>query len=384
MADWWSTGLDGDVAACGELAARLHQMAVDVDRVAAAVSREAVTPIWIGTASESAAVRVAAAVASGHRLAQRMQALGDGLRDLAGALARAAAGLEHARALALADGLAVTADGFSAPSHHSASRAVRAARDDEFRAHQALGGVLRRVTEGPVAARLLTAVVDGVLNIPDPDDDLLGQTSWLVGLPGTADVLSDTTKARLSAARVSGVARALGSQNPQVAGAAAAVTRAGPMVTRVAKAAGPAGKVLTVVTAGQGQWQADADDRRLSTTDRVGRTVVRGTLEGGTALAGAIAVGEPMAALGTMICPGVGTVVLGGIGAGVGAFVASEAGRAAIDSVVEGVDDVIDLAGDAASAAGDAASHAVDAAEDAADAVGDAAGKVADKVCFWK
>ncbi|GGO91740.1 hypothetical protein GCM10011584_26540 [Nocardioides phosphati] len=379
MADWWPTRLDGDPTACGALAARLHQMAAEVDRVTTAVSRRVVTPVWIGTASESAAVRVAAEVASGRRVAQRMRMLGDGVRHLAGALSRAAADLDHARTRALSDGLAVTADGFTAPAHHPAARAVRDVRDDEFRAHQALAGVLRTVTAGPLAERLVSTVVDGVLHLPGPDDDLLGQGSWLVGLPGAADLLSDTTKARLRAARVSGVARALGSDSPHVAGAAAAVTRVGPMVSRVAKAAGPVGNVLTVVTEGQGQWQADADDPRLSTADRIGRTATRATLGGAVAIEGAL-VG---ASLGSAI-PVVGTAAGAVVGAAVGSFAASELGRSSVDAAVEGVDDAIDLAGDMASTVGEATSRAAGAASDAADAVGDAAGKVADKVCFWK
>jgi hypothetical protein len=382
MTHWWSTDLDWDPAACDALAARLRQAATDVDHVATAVSREVLTPAWIGTASESAAMRVSGDAASARRLAKRMLALAAGVGELAGALARAAGDLRHARAVAVAEGLAVTAHGFTAPSHHPAAQAVRTVRDDEVRAHHALAGVLLTVTEGPVAERLLTAVVDGVLNIPDPKADLLGQTSWLVGLPGAADVLSDTTKARLTAVGASTVARALGSESPHVAGAAAAVTRAGPMATRVAKAAGPAGKVLAVITEGQSQWQADADDPRLSTADRVGRTATRATLGGAVVIEGALVGAELGGAVGSAI-PVVGTAAGAAVGAAAGAFAASEFGRSSVDAAVEGADEVIDLAGDAASAVGDAASHAADAAGAAADAVGDAADEVADKVCFW-
>lgn len=382
MADWWPTHLDGDPTACTALATRLHEIASDVEHVTTAVSRQLATPSWAGDASESAALRVAAETASTHHLARRMQALAGGVRELAASLRRAATDLAHARALALGDGLTVTADGFTAAGQHPAAQAVRRVREEEFRAHQALAAVLRTVTEGTVAERLLSSVVDSVLHLPDPDGDLLDQTSWLVGLPGVADLLPANAMARLSGARAGVLARALGSGLPHVAGAASAARRATPIARRVAKASGPVGNVLTVVTEGQGQWQADADDPRLSTADRVGRTATRATLGGAVAIEGAIVGGQIGAAAGSVV-PVVGTAVGGVVGAAVGGFVASELGRSSVDAAVEGADDVIDLAGDAASVVGGAASRAGDAAGDAAHAVGDVAGDVADKVCFW-
>lgn len=378
MADWWPTDLDGDPVACGALAARLRHLATEVDQAAKAVTHDVRAPVWSGGARDRAALRVSAEAASADRIARRMRSLAVDVAELGEALGRAAAVLAGAHARAVAHGLPTTAGGFTAAPDHPAAQAVRAARDDEFRAHQALATALRTVTEGGVAERLVTSVVDGVLHLPDPDDDLLGQASWIVGLPGAGDLLTDQAKTRLATFRAHRVARALGSENPHVAGAAAAVTRAGPVVARVAKASGPAGAVLTVVTEGRSQWQADADDPRLSTADRVGRTATRATLGAAVAIEGAI-IG---AAVGSAI-PVVGTAAGAVVGAAVGSFVVSELGRSSVDAAVEGADEVIDLAGAAASAVGDAASHAAAAVDDAAGAIGDTVGTAADKICFW-
>lgn len=375
MTSWWPTHLDGEPAECHALAVRLRALATEVDATARAVSGDVLAPFWIGSASDNAVVRVSAAAACGERLGRRMRQLAHGVGELGAALARAAEELTHARGRAVADGLSVTPDGFTAPADHPAAQAVSRVRADEVRAHQAMAGVLRAVTEGPVAQRLVSSVVEGVLHLPDPEGDLLAQSAWLAGLPGVADLLPDRAGTRLGAIGSRGLARALASESPHVVAMGAAVARAAPIATRVAKASGPVGNVLTVVTEGQAQWQADGDDPRLSTADRVGRTAVCATLGGSVAIGGAIVGGQIGGAVGSAI-PVVGTAAGAVVGAAIGGFAASELGRSSVDAAVEGVDDVIDLAGSAASGAAEAVS-------DAADAAGDAAEEVADKVCFW-
>lgn len=310
-------------------------------------------------------------------LAQRVSEVADGLDRLGRVLAGVRADLATAQAVAVAAGLAAQGSGFSAPYGHDAAVRVRAARAREDAAHRELAAVLLNVREGGLAERFGVSLVEGLVHLPPDDGGVLGQVAWAVGLPGTAGVLSDRAKGALAHRARGALDKAVASDMPLVAGAGRVAAGAAPVATRLVKASGPVGNGLTVATAGHQQWQDDADDPRLSTADRVGRTAVRAGLEGGAALAGGFVGGQYGAAIGTMILPGAGTAIGTVVGAGVGAFVATEAGRAAVDTAVETVDDVIDLAESAADAAGEAAS-------DAAEAVGDAAETVAEKLCFWK
>lgn len=135
------------------------------------------------------------------------------------------------------------------------------------------------------------------------------------------------------------------------------------------KWAGRAGWVVTAASSAWGQWQKDADDPSLSTSERVSRTASTATITTAGAAAGAWAGGEVGGAIGTAICPGVGTVIGGAVGGLVGGAVGSGLAGKAADLVVD--------------EAGELGETAVNAVGDAADAVGDAASDVGDAITFW-
>ena len=131
------------------------------------------------------------------------------------------------------------------------------------------------------------------------------------------------------------------------------------------KWAGRAGVVVTAAVAGWDQWQADADDPSLDTTDRVTRATTKGATTAAGAWAGAEAGAWAGGAIGTAICPGVGTViggVVGGlVGGAIGGFAGSELGDAIMDPVTDAVGAAGDWIGDAAGDVGDFAGDVGDA-----------------------
>lgn len=361
----WPTRLDGDPVSCVQLGAHLRRMAQDVAAMAAGVSQERATVAWVGSASGNAALRVSACATAVQRTASRLRELADGTTALGEELARVASELGRARAGALAAGLPATADGFSAPEGHGAAALVQAAREREARAHQALGSLLVSVTQGAFARRTARDLGDGLLLLP-PDGDAWDRVAWGVGLPGALVSLpTDRLKANVSLV----VSGATSSTDARVARTARAVEAAEPVGKGVLKGLGVAGNLLTVGLDGREQWRADADDPALTEAERVGRTAVRGAIEGGLTIGGA-------ALCAAALSPIPGGAFVGGV---VGGKLGEIGGKWAADIAVEHVDDVIELASDAADLAGDAA----EAASDAADAVGDVAGEVSDKLCFW-
>ena len=361
----WSTHLDGDPVACVQLGARLRQIAQDVAAMAAGASGERATVTWIGNASGHAALRVSACATAAQRTAGRLRELAEAATALGEELAGVASELGRARARALAEGQPATAEGFSAPEGHAAVALVRDAREREARAHEALGGLLVRVTQGSFARRTARDVVDGLLLLP-PDGDRWDVVAWGVGLPGALVSLpTDRLKANVSLV----VSGATNSTDARVARTARAAEAAAPAGKGALRCLGVAGNVLTVGLDGREQWRADADDPALTRSERVGRTAVRGAIEGGATVLGA-------AALGTALSPFPGGTFVGGV---VGGKIGEIGGKLAADIAVEHVDDVIELASDAKDLAGDAA----ETASDAVDAVGDVAREVSDKLCFW-
>ncbi len=104
----------------------------------------------------------------------------------------------------------------------------------------------------------------------------------------------------------------------------------GPTATKWAGRAewlGRAGDVAAVGVAGYNQWQHDASNPSLTTTDRVGRASGAAVYDGGAAVAGgwagAVAGAEGGAAIGTFVGGPIGTAVGGAIGGLVGGIAGS-------------------------------------------------------------
>jgi uncharacterized protein YjbJ (UPF0337 family) len=120
---------------------------------------------------------------------------------------------------------------------------------------------------------------------------------------------------------------------------------------------GKAGTVAAFVTAGVGQYFADANNPNLNGTERTGRIVAQSATVGTASAVGGWGGAMGGAAIGTMICPGVGTVVggvVGGIiGGGVLGGLADHFNDGLVDWAGGAADDVADFAGDVKDKAGD-------------------------------
>ena len=106
-----------------------------------------------------------------------------------------------------------------------------------------------------------------------------------------------------------------------------------------AKWFGRAGGATALVTAGAGQYFADAGNPNLDGSERTGRVAMQTATVGTASAVGAWGGATAGAAIGTAICPGVGTVVGGVVGGIVGGGVAG----GIVDAVNDGV---VDWAGD--------------------------------------
>jgi len=133
----------------------------------------------------------------------------------------------------------------------------------------------------------------------------------------------------------------------------------------IGKWAGRAGVVVTFGLSAYDQWQTDADDPSLSTSEKVGRAGAVGATTAAGALAGAWAGTQVGAAIGTACGGPVGTVVGGVIGGIIGGVAGSAAGQEfgswIADGAGQATEAVVDWVGDAAGTAGDALSDFGDA-----------------------
>jgi hypothetical protein len=135
---------------------------------------------------------------------------------------------------------------------------------------------------------------------------------------------------------------------------------------------GRAGAATALVTAGVGQYFADANNPNLDGSERTGRIAAQTVTVGGASALGAWGGAAGGAAIGTAICPGVGTVIGGVVGGIVGGGLAG--------GVVDHFNDtVVDWAGDVSNTVEDFGS---DLAEGAGDLV-DGAGEVLDDLTPW-
>ena len=124
------------------------------------------------------------------------------------------------------------------------------------------------------------------------------------------------------------------------------------------------------------QWQEDASDPNLTTTDRVGRAAGNAAWSGGVAATGAWAGGEvgmeAGAMIGTFICPGVGTVIGGAVGGIVGAVAGGAAGAWVAEEAGAVKDGFVHAGQAVANGVVDAGEGIVHGVEDLGSSVGDA------------
>jgi hypothetical protein len=372
-----STVVGGDRAGCRAAAAHLRDLA---DRAEDAAHRmrdadPSAGVTWAGRALQAFEVQRRSSVAALENLAARTRTLAAAIRVFADEVEAINTQLEQARSEATAAGVPVTPTAIEVSylpfemteATSRACTAVDAARHREAAAHAALRAAVDASRGECLVENILERL--GFMAADNPDTaDRLKQVYRLTS--AAADFVATTKLARLKLL------------DPVAADAS--------RLKLVGAVTGPAGKVLAVGFSARHQWQADEDDPNLSTTDRVGRTAVRGALEGGSAIAGGIVGGEIGASIGTMVCPGVGTAVGGIVGGTLGAIATTKAGQATADAAVEAVDDVIDAAeevgdavGDAAGAVADAGGAALDTADEIKDKAVDKAKDVGKKLCFW-
>lgn len=135
---------------------------------------------------------------------------------------------------------------------------------------------------------------------------------------------------------------------------------------------GKGGAALAIVTAGVGQYFADAGDPNLDGSERTGRIVAQSATVGTASALGAWGGAAGGAAIGTMICPGVGTVIGGVVGGIVGGGLAG--------GIVDHFNDaVVDWAGDFSNTVEDVGGDIVDGAGDLIEGAGD----VLDDITPW-
>lgn len=140
-----------------------------------------------------------------------------------------------------------------------------------------------------------------------------------------------------------------------------------------ARWAGRAGTVVSFATSAFSQWNRDADDPNMGTTERVARSATVGTTTAAASWGGAWAGAQGGALVGAAVGGPVGAVV-GGV---IGGFIGGGLGGMAGDWIGQQIAGPV---GDFAAWAGDGISEGV---SDAADAVGDFASDVGDAVSFW-
>jgi uncharacterized protein YukE len=391
----------GDPAACrsaGEDAARAGRGLADAVTRLGTV-RSSAGSAWTGPASAGFAAKVGGVRSDADELERRVKDMSSALETFAGELTAVRNQVTGARERAAAAGLVVSADRIEPPTepggevteaqatayetkvtaYEEARSTVEGAREKEEAAHEQLGNQL----EASAGDGWLENLMEKLGFAPPDGAKAPGMSLFALGLGGTG----------LGFASEWMVKGKYGVFQPRVGGdfgtragmgfwqRARAATRPGSWHAKPHKAAvrgswakaGTVAKVggaaVSFASAGLSQWQADADDPSLSTSERAGRAGAMGANTAAGAWAGAEAGAWAGGAIGTAICPGAGTVIGGAIGGVVGGFAGSELGGWAGDQL-KGV-------------AGTASEAVTDFVGDSAESVGDVAGDVGDAVTFW-
>lgn len=403
------TRVDGSPTACFDLAASFQTVEGAVDAAVDALSgaRTRAQDAWEGAAAEAFLAESASFRTELDTLQARTTDFRGELHTFAGALQAVTSAFSAIRSEAAGAGLAVTGTGVLPPrladdadddavADYNAKVAVynalvtRAddARRSETAAHEQVQAAASAMTADPVVVAILTRF--GFL----PRDTSPGWLAvWGLGRAGMATGWASSWFTRVrygdfrprhpagSPGGIGGryMSRADFAQGPwyrrAIEGARSTNYQARPYQSAAhsqwstaGRWAGRAGTVLTVGTSAFDQWQADADDPSLGTTERVARSATAGATTGAGAWAGGLAGAKIGAGLGSLAGP-VGTVVGGAVGGLVGGALGAGAGGWVADQVVDVAGDVADAvadtAGDVADAVGEGLGNAADAISDA-------------------
>jgi uncharacterized protein YukE len=393
------TEVYGEPASCTDTASQAGTVDTALGDAGSSLrSARALAGSWQGQAGAAFEGQVEDTTKDAHVLATRVQAIQAALTDFAGELTVVKDRMAQARQVAAGGGVAVNGTQIVQPTApdamsqgqveafnnkvdawNEAVEIVDGARTKEKEAHQNLADGISKSTGDGWIEDLLQRL--GFL--PPDFADGLDVGSWLFGLGGLGfgagtswmvngryGVFQPRVAGRFGSASGMGFwERALESSSsdnwhatPYGAASRGAWETAG-------KWAGRAGVAVTALTAGWDQWQADADDPSLDTTEKVTRATTKGASTAAGAWAGAEGGAWAGGAIGTAICPGVGTVVGGVVGGLVGGAIGGFAGGELGDAIMDPVSDAVSATGDwVGDAAGD---------------VGDFAGDVGDAVSFW-
>lgn len=406
----------GDPAACrgcADTLTRVSTVAGDtVDAVTGALG--AVESSWRGTAADAAGVRLAAARSHAATIESGAAAVAAGLVTFADELAVVLARMVDIASDGAGGGLPTSADGVWPPealpadaepdrvARHDdqerlyAALATRAgeARDLEVAAHAHLATALGAVTDDPAWISFLKDAGFLPAGWSPAEVGGYGLGAAFMSMDWASQWLTHTRLGRF-APRVNGVFVPIGNGwfgnrwfGPNMVrvlddanwvarpGQAAAYARWGNIGTW----AGRAGTVVSFGLATYDQWQADADDPSLSTSERVGRATTMGVTTAAGGWAGAWGGAQVGAMIGTACGGPVGTVVGGVVGGVIGGVIGSgigqEVGSWVVDAAGEATEVVVDVVTDAWDAAVPVVSDALESAGDALSGFGDA-------LSFW-
>lgn len=399
MSDLLETEVYGDPGSCTSAATQAGGVDTALgDADSSLGNARSLAASWHGRAGAAFESQVETTSKDAHELATRVQAIQTALSDFAGELTVVKDRMAQARQVAAAGGVAVNGTQIVAPTApdamsqgqvdafntkadawNEAVEIVDGARTKEKEAHQNLAdGISKSTGDG-----WIEDLLERLGFLPPDFADGMDIGSWAFGLGGltfgaATSWMINGKYGVFQPRTATGFGTAAGMNFWQRLGAGArsdswhakpysAATRGG--WETAGKWAGRAGVAVTALTAGWDQWQSDADDPSLDTTDRVTRATTKGATTAAGAWAGAEGGAWAGGAIGTAICPGVGTVVGGVVGGLVGGAIGGFAGSELGDAVMDGASDVVHATGDWV---GGAASD-----------VGDFAGDVGDTLSFW-
>lgn len=391
----------GDPAACLRASTDVADAAGGISSAITGLGsvKSASESAWTGGAADAFRTKITDTRTDVSELEQRLTRVSAALEGFAGELAAVRSRMAEARQVAAGAGLTVAGDQVETPTQPTgdATDAQVTAHNDEVIAYNNALGIAEGAREKEEAAHtrlsseLEAAAGDGWLETLleklgfSPPDNLggTGQALWGLGLGGmglglAADwmikgrygVFQPRVTGRFgSTSGMSFLDRTRAAARGDSWHAKAYKADARGKWATAGKVAKYGGAAVSFATSGFSQWQEDADDPSLSTSERAGRAGTVGATTAAGAWAGAEVGAWAGGAIGTAICPGVGTVIGGAVGGLVGGFAGSELGGWVGDQVKD--------------VGGEVTEAVTDFAGDAGDAIGGAASDVGDAVTFW-